>query len=353
MGNRELHLLEPRHAAQVVIAGMPGAHIGEVVDPVQLFGGQHPHRRVLDQHFVPVALDERPAGHLVLVVHLEAGGLRVVFLVPGHHFKIGALDSSPGGLLRRAEVAGAADIPHLMDILPRRQPVDDFDRLQFPHPEGEEVGPGVDEDAGVHRVRPVVVMGKPPERRLQAADDNRHIRPVDPADGLCVDGERPVRAVPRLAAGGVGVVVPAGEGDGIVGDHRVDVPRVDHKAVLRPAEAGVVVVIAPIRLGDNPDGKPLRLDHPGDNRRPEARVVDIGVAGDEDKVQLGDAGGVHLVPGGWQESMQFSHRGPPFFRSCFGCCARFVSGRKAVKGFGSTGGGRLGKGSALSTPAIF
>ena len=40
-----------------------------------------------------------------------------------------------------------------------------------------------------------------------------------------------------------------------------------------------------------------------------------------------------------------------FFESFFGCCARFVSGGEAVDSFGSTGGRRLGKGSALSTPA--
>ena len=38
-----------------------------------------------------------------------------------------------------------------------------------------------------------------------------------------------------------------------------------------------------------------------------------------------------------------------FFESFFWCCARFVSGGAAVDSFGSTGGRRLGKGSALST----
>ena len=40
-----------------------------------------------------------------------------------------------------------------------------------------------------------------------------------------------------------------------------------------------------------------------------------------------------------------------FSESFFGCCARFVSGGEAVDSFGSTETGRLGKGSALSTPA--
>ena len=38
-----------------------------------------------------------------------------------------------------------------------------------------------------------------------------------------------------------------------------------------------------------------------------------------------------------------------FFESFFGCCARFVISSEAVDSFGSTGGRRLGKGSALST----
>ena len=42
-----------------------------------------------------------------------------------------------------------------------------------------------------------------------------------------------------------------------------------------------------------------------------------------------------------------------FFEYFFGCCARFVISGKAVVSFGSTETERLGKGSALSTPAIF
>ena len=42
------------------------------------------------------------------------------------------------------------------------------------HAEDDQVGLGVEHDRPADRVAPVVVMGQPPQRRLDAAGDDRH-----------------------------------------------------------------------------------------------------------------------------------------------------------------------------------
>ena len=86
------------------------------------------------------------------------------------------------------------------------------------------------------------------------------------------------------ARGGVGVVGALFFGDGIVGDHRVDVARRDQKGVFGPPEAAERVGIGAIRLREHPDAVTQPLEKPRNDGDAEARVIDIGVAGDADKI---------------------------------------------------------------------
>ncbi len=57
----------------------------------------------------------------------------------------------------------------------------------------------------------------------------------------------------------------------------------------------------PVGLGDDADAEALGLQQPADDRHAEARVIDIGVAGDQDDVAAVPAELVHLRPGHRQE----------------------------------------------------
>ena len=164
-------------------------------------------------------LDNRFAGDLILVVHLDTGRFAVIFLVAGDDFKIRALRSSPRGIFRVTEVTGPPNIPHLPDILSGRQPVNNLNRLQLAHAKTEQVSLCIHQNARVYRIIPVVIMGKPPQGCFQAANDDRHIRAVNPAYCLCVYCQRPIGTLPWLSAGGISVVVAPGEGDRIMGNH--------------------------------------------------------------------------------------------------------------------------------------
>ena len=114
----------------------------------------------------------------------------------------------------------------------------------------EEVGRCVREDRGADRIRPVVVVGEPPERGLDPAEHDR--RPgkgrVDPVG---VD-EHGAIGPARNAAGRVRVLCPAPPVRGIPVHHRVDRPRGDRDEEARTAE-GEEVLPARAGLGADPD----------------------------------------------------------------------------------------------------
>ena len=85
-----------------------------------------------------------------------------------------------------------------------------------------------------------------------------------------------------LAAGGIGILTAAAAGGGVVRHHGVDVARAHEKGQTGTAEAAKI--LCPLRLGQHADAVALRLQHPGNDRGAEARVVNIGVAGDDHNV---------------------------------------------------------------------
>ncbi len=66
-----------------------------------------------------------------------------------------------------------------------------------------------------------------------------------------------------------------------------------HITVGRPSAANALGV-APVGLRDDADAKALRLEQAADQRHPEAGVIDVGVAGDQDDVAAVPAELVHL-----------------------------------------------------------
>ena len=117
-------------------------------------------------------------------------------------------------------------------------------------------------------------MGEAAQGRFQAADDLRDIGigvPRLPA----VDEHRPVGPRARTAAGGIGIVAASAFGGSIMGDHGINIPPADEKTEAGPAETGEIG--GTFRLGQHADPQPFRLQHPGDDGRAEAGMIDIGV----------------------------------------------------------------------------
>lgn len=175
------------------------------------------------------------SAHGVVLVLFGAAGARVSeislrrsgfdLLEGGTFHGIGNIDV----FICRNGVGGAADIVHHADGLPVCKAAGDLRYLMLSHAEHEKIRAGIDENGGTHRVVPVVVMGKAPQGRFEAADTERDIS-EKPADRFAVDRDGAVGTASRLAAGGVIVVVPFAFRGGIVRDHGVDIASVDKNA---------------------------------------------------------------------------------------------------------------------------
>ena len=163
------------------------------------------------------------------------------------------------------------------------------------HAVDEHIRTRIEQYRAAHLVLPIVVVGKAAQARLQAADDDRHIgeglpRPVRVHDG------RSVRAQARLFAGRIEILAAALFGRRVVCNHGVQVAGAYQNGKLRSAEGGKVGGGVPVRLRKHRNTVALGLKHTADDRGAEARVVDIRIAGDEQKVVPPPATLDHFVP---------------------------------------------------------
>ena len=139
--------------------------------------------------------------------------------------------------------------------------------------------------------------------------------------------------MPPLAAGRVGVVAAHLAVGGVAVDHRIHVPGGHAEEQVRPAQRLKAFGAVPVGLRDDADAKALRLEHAADHRHAEARVVDVGVAGDDDHVTRIPAERVHLLPAHRQERRGPEALGPE----------RAVAGKRLRGlGRGESGGGQGG-----------
>ena len=195
------------------------------------------------------------------------------------------------------------------------------------HAVDQQVGTAVDEDRGFERILPVVVVGEPPQRRFDAAHHHRRAG-IEPFEDAGVGLDSVVGAEARRTARGVGVVAAQTFVGRIVVDHRVHGPGRHGEEEARRAElAEIAQVVAPVGLRNHRYAVTFCFEQAADDRRAESRMVDVGVAREENDV--------HRIPaplaGLFDCGRQKSHRDRLFsfygFRSasvrCGVSCADF------------------------------
>ncbi len=139
-------------------------------------------------------------------------------------------------------------------------------------------------------------MGQSAQRRLHAAGDDRHAG--EGLAGAVAVGQRgPVGAQADAAAGRVGVVVADFLVGGVMIDQRVHVAGADAEEEARPAELPPRFAGAPVGLGQHGNAEALGLQHANQDGGGEAGVVDVGVAADQDDVNVVPAAPPHLGAG--------------------------------------------------------
>ena len=196
----------------------------------------------------------------------------------------------------------AANICQGIRLFTLGEPARNLARGIFAHAVDKKVCLRVEDERAADLIVPVVVVGKAAQARLQSADDDG-----DVAEGLAaavgVHDGRAVGPQAHPVAGGVEVLRAALFCRRVVRDHRVDVAAADHHAVARTAHRAEGIRAVPVRLGEHGYAVALVLQHACDDRRAEARVVDIRVRRDDKEVIVVPAALDHLVLRDRQKSL--------------------------------------------------
>ena len=169
--------------------------------------------------------------------------------------------------------------------------VRDLADLMLAHAEHEKIGIGIKEHRGANGIVPVIIVRETAQGCFQSSDAKRNVAP-DPADRFAVDVYRAVGAFARLAARRVVVVMTLSFGGGVMRHHRVDVAAVGKEGKAWSAESLIVRIV--LRLRQDADAEALRFQHARNDCRAEARMVDVGVARDNDDVRRVPAARLHF-----------------------------------------------------------
>ena len=294
-GEGELHFGQGRHAAGLVVAGMPAAAVGQAVDPVQLGAVKGPGRRVGHHEFVlAVGLDQPFSGYGVAVFILQGKASGVFPPVLPHAVEGGQHDAVEhgGGVL--GLIHGAVHVGDLVDGQARVQGFRYLHHGAFAHAEGDEIGLGVQQQGTLQGIGPVIVVGQPSQGGFDAADDDGDIA-VDPPHQVGIDHAGVVRPKARASAGGVGVGAAPLFGHGVVVHHGVHVAAGDQKGQPRLAADRDGIRVLPVGLGDDGHLEAMAFQHPADDGRPEGGVVHVGVGQQIDEVRLLPAPLLHIL----------------------------------------------------------
>ncbi len=215
----------------------------------------------------------------------------------------GGVDLEPAGsrlVAGTAHEGGAAHVGDLLDRLARGQAMRHLDQRTLGVAVQQQVAFGIDHDGAAHLVAPVIVVGNAAEAAFDAAQDDGHVL-ERLAAALAVHDRSAVGTLAPYVARGVGVVaadLPVGR---VPVDHGIHVARRHAPEQVGTAQRLEGLGALPVGLGDDADTKALRLQRAADHRHAEARMIDVGVARDQDHVAAVPAQLLHLLAAHGQE----------------------------------------------------
>ena len=144
-------------------------------------------------------------------------------------------------------------------------------------------------------------MGKPPEARLNSADQDGNLL-IGLADQVAVDYGSVVRALAHDPARGKCVRFPVVAGDGIVVHHGIHIAAGHQKGKPGLSEYIDGFRILPVRLRNDAHTVAVMLQHPADDGMTEGGMVYVGIPNHIYKIALHPTPGFHFLPGHRQKS---------------------------------------------------
>ncbi len=184
-----------------------------------------------------------------------------------------------------------------------------FDHGPFGISEKQQVGLGIHEHGTTHRLGPIIKMSNAPQTGLDPTDDDRNSLEGF-AGTLGIDGDRVVWPSAGRGVRGIGVVGARTPIGGVAVHHGVHVAGGDAEEEVRPSQSLEIGGRGPIRLSDDADAEPLRLQETTDDGHAKGRMIDIGVASDDDDIATVPAQQIHFGPGDGQFGRRAELMGP-------------------------------------------
>ena len=307
-GQAVADLPQRRHTARPVVGGMPGAHVGEGIDIVHLLHGKRLRGRILyNKSPSPVSLVQALCLKGIRIGMLEGkalrispfarrGGLTDLLMVREADRIVNIL--LPAGLVHRPVDKG--QIPHIQS---GSQRVRDLHDTAFPHPVGDQIRARIQKDRPAYLVRPVIIMGQPPQAGLQPSEDDRCLF-KGPADQVPVDHDRIVRPFSHHSPGTEGIPAAVFFVHRIMIDHRVHIPGRHQKAETGLPEFLNTGRVAPVRLAQHSHRITPGLEDTGDDRGPEAGMIHIGISAHIHEIGLPDPALFQFPPADRQKTFR-------------------------------------------------
>ena len=307
------------------VTGMREARVGEAVDAIHFGLSERECAGIDDDGFGAVELDEAlgvvRVGFLVrdfregaegafgggvfaadLFVGREGDGWQGVWvsggLVVWCRMRLGGSLALPIWLrlLSTQAVGDAAELAEVFDRGAAGELVGDFDDRALAHAVDEEVALGVEDDRAADFVAPVIVVGESAEAGFDAAGDDGDAF-VGFAGALAVGEGCAIGAAADTTARAVGIVVANFAIGRVMVDHRIHVAGADGVEQARAAERAPRLARMPIGLAEDRDAEAFVFEQPAEQGHGETRMIDVGIAGDEDDIDFGPAALVHFTAG--------------------------------------------------------
>ena len=291
--------------ALVLVFRVRQARVGQVEGGVELLGGHGGIGRIDDGIDIAHTLQEALCVHLVGLLFdvaevLGFGTFGAQALLVGVEHDVVGRDAT-GDVALACEEDGLGEV---VDGLHGDALVELFGNAHdglLAHTVADDVGSGIAEDTAAQGVLPVVVVGEPAERCLDASQHDGHIGEELPQDAAVDDGGvfRPAVVAP---VGAIGILRAQAAVGGVFVDHRVHTSRRDAEEEARAAKLLEVAEVAvPVGLRHDGHAIAVSLEHTPDDGHPERRMVHIGIAREEDDVERVPSPQFQLFLGGGQE----------------------------------------------------
>ena len=247
----ELHLRNGGYTAILVVNGMPGAHIGQVVNLIHLLLREGLSRWILHHTPFIILLGKLATAESILLQIFELKGLGKFALVRAY-FLIGRQRQIIPNVIHIGHlVAGPLHILNIANLHTLLQISGDFEKRPLTHAENQHIGTAVHQHGTAHGIRPIIIMRHAAQAGLNATDDNGHIGIKFP-QAVAIDYSRPLRTEAGLAARRIRILMTHLFRRGKLIEQGIHIPRRDKKPQPWFSQAVKIPGRMPVRLGNNP-----------------------------------------------------------------------------------------------------